>query len=86
MLRGLYTLCSVFESIASIIKQEVHMSLYHSSDRLYSLLYDMYNFNPLGPELNRPHDLHLYTIVPDLVKAMDKIKNLSTILLNIVDI
>ena len=86
MLRGLYTLCSVFESIASIIKQEVHMSLYHSSDRLYCLLYDMYNFNPLGLELNRPHGLHLYTIVPDLVKAMDKIKNLSTILLNIVDI
>jgi hypothetical protein len=42
------------------------MSLYHSSDRLYCLLYDMYNFNPLGPKLNRPHDLHLYTIVPDL--------------------
>ena len=79
MLRGLYTLCSVFECIAS-------MGLYHSSDRLYCLLYDMYNFNPLGPELNRPHDLHLYTIVPGLVKAMDKIKNLSTILLNIVDI
>jgi hypothetical protein len=87
MLRGLYTLCSVFESIASTIKQEVHMSLYHSSDRLYCLLYDMYNFNPLGPKLNRPHDLHLYTIVPDLVvKAMDKIKNLSTILFQIVDI
>jgi len=83
MLRGLYTLCSVFESIASIIKEEAHMNLYHSSDRLYCLLYDMYNFNPLGPELNRPHDLHLYTIVPE---AMDKIKNLSTILLNIVDI
>jgi hypothetical protein len=47
----------------------------------------MYNFNPLGPKLNRPHDLHLYTIVPDLVvKAMDKIKNLSTILCQIVDI
>jgi hypothetical protein len=46
----------------------------------------MYNFNPLGLELNRPHDLHLYTIVPDLVKAMDKIKNLSTILLQIVNI
>jgi hypothetical protein len=74
MLRGLYTLCSVFESIASIIQQETHMSLFHSSDRLYCLLYDMYNFNPL--ELNRP----------DLVKAMDKIKNLSTILLQIVDI
>jgi hypothetical protein len=87
MLRGLYTLCSVFESIASTIKQGVHMSLYHSSDRLYCLLYDMYNFNPLGPKLNRPHDLHLYTIVPDLVvKAMDKIKNLSTILFQIVDI
>jgi hypothetical protein len=86
MLRGLYTLCSVFESIASIIQQETHMSLYHASDRWYCLLYDMYNFNPLGLELNRPHDLHLYTIVPDLVKAMDKIKNLSTILLNIVDI
>jgi hypothetical protein len=83
MLRGLCTLCSVFESIASIIKQETHMNLYHSSDRLYCLLYDMYNFNPLGPELNRPHDLHLYTIVPE---AMDKIKNLSTILLIIVDI
>ena len=76
MLRGLYTLCSVFESIASIIKQEAHMSLYHSSDRLYCLLYDMYNFNPLELERNRP----------DLVKAMDKIKNLSTILLQIVDI
>ena len=76
MLRGLYTLCSVFESIASIIKQEAHMSLYHSSDRFYCLLYDMYNFNPLGLELNRP----------DFVKAMDKIKNLSTILLQIVDI
>ena len=76
MLRGLYTLCSVFESIANIIQQEVHMSLYHSSDRLYCLLYDMYNFNPLGLELNRP----------DLVKAMDKVKNLSTILLQIVDI
>ena len=76
-------MCSVFESIASIIKQEAHMSLYHSSDRLYCLLYDMYNFNPLGPELNRPHDLHLYTIVPE---AMDKIRNLRTILLNIVDI
>ena len=86
MLRGLHTLCSMFESIASIIKEEAHMNLYHSSDRLYCLLYDMYNFNPLGPELNRPHDLHLYTIVPDLVKAMDKIKNLSTILLQIVDI
>jgi len=57
------------------------MSMYHSSDRLY-----MYNFNPLGLELNRPHGLHLYTIVSDLVKAMDKIKNLSTILLQIVDI
>ena len=76
MLRGLYTLCSVFESIAIIIKQETHMSLFHSSDRLYCLLYDMYNLNPLGLELNRP----------DLVKAMDKIKNLSTILLQIVDI
>jgi hypothetical protein len=43
----------------------------------------MNNFNPPGPELNRPHDLHLYTIVPE---AMDKIKNLSTILLIIVDI
>jgi hypothetical protein len=52
------------------------MSLFHSSDRLYCLLYDMYNLNPLGLELNRP----------DLVKAMDKIKNLSTILLQIVDI
>ena len=83
MLRGLYTLCSVFESIASIIKQEAHMSLYHSSDRFYCPLYDMYNFNPLGLELNRPHDLHLYTIVPE---AMDKIRNLRTILLNIVDI
>ena len=83
MLRGLYTLCSVFESIASIIHQETHMSLFHSSDRLYCLLYDMYNFNPLGLELNRPHDLHLYTIVPE---AMDKIRNLRTILLNIVDI
>jgi hypothetical protein len=49
------------------------MSLYHSSDRLYFLLYDMYNFNPLGLELNRPHDLHLYTIVPDLVKAENDI-------------
>jgi hypothetical protein len=86
MLRGLYTLCSVFESIASIIQQETHMSLFHSSDRLYCLLYDMYNFNPLGLDLNRPHGLHLYTIVPDLVKAMDNIKNLSTILLQIVDI
>ena len=76
MLRGLYTLCSVFESIASIIKQEAHMSLYHSSDRFYCLLYDMYNFNPLGLELNRP----------DFVKAMDKIKKLSTILLQIVNI
>jgi hypothetical protein len=76
MLRGLYTLCSVFESIASIIQQETHMSLFHSSDRLYCLLYDMYNFNPLGLELNRP----------DFVKAMDKIKKLSTILLQIVDI
>ena len=76
MLRGLYTLCSVFESIASIIQQEAHMSLFHSSDRLYCLLYDMYNFNPLELERNRP----------DLVKAMDKIKNLSTILLQIVDI
>ena len=83
MLRGLHTLCSMFESIASIIKEEAHMNLYHSSDRLYCLLYDMYNFNPLGPELNRPHDLHLYTIVPE---AMDKIRNLRTILLNIVDI
>jgi hypothetical protein len=73
----------MFESIASIIKEEAHMNLYHSSDRLYCLLYDMYNFNPLGPELNRPHDLHLYTIVPE---AMDKIRNLRTILLNIVDI
>jgi hypothetical protein len=54
------------------------MSLYHSSDRLY----DMYNFNPLELE----HGLHLSTIVPDLVKAMDTIKNLSTILLQIVDI
>jgi hypothetical protein len=54
MLWGLYTLCSVFESIASIIQQETHMSLFHSSDRLYCLLYDMYNFNPLGLELNRP--------------------------------
>ena len=62
------------------------MSLHHSSDRLYCLLYDMYNFNPLGLELNRPHGLHLYTIVPDLVKAMDNIKNFSTILLKIVDI
>jgi hypothetical protein len=62
------------------------MSLYHSSDRLYCLLYDMYNFNPLVLELNRQHGLHLYTIVPDLVKAMDKIKNLSTILLQIVNI
>jgi hypothetical protein len=62
------------------------MSLYHSPDRLYSLLYDMYNFNPLGLELSRPYGLHLYTIVPDLVKAMDKIKNLSTTLLQIVDI
>ena len=52
------------------------MSLFHSSDRSYCLLYDMYNFNPLGLELNRP----------DFVKAMDKIKNLSTILLQIVDI
>ena len=86
MLRGLYTLCSVFESIASIIKQEAHMSLYHSSDRFYCPLYDMYNFNPLGLELNRPHDLHLYTIVPDLVKAMDKIKNLSIILLQILNL
>jgi hypothetical protein len=76
MLRGLYTLCSVFESIASIIQQEAHISLFHSSDRLYCLLYDMYNFNPLELERNRP----------DLVKAMDKIKNLSTILLQIVDI
>ena len=58
------------------------MSLYHSSDRLY----DMYNLNPLGLELNRAHGLHLSTIVPDLVKAMDTIKNLSTILLQIVDI
>ena len=86
MLGGLYTLCSVFESIASIIKQEVHMSLYYSSDRLYCLLYDMYNFIQLGLELNRPHGPHLYKIVPDIVKAMDKIKNLSTILLKIVDI
>ena len=70
-------MCSVFESIASIIKQEAHMSLHHSSDRLHCLLY-MYNFNHLG--------LHLYTIVPDLVKAMEKIKNLSTLLLQIVDI
>ena len=52
------------------------MSLFHSSDRLYCLLYDMYNFNPLGLELNRP----------DFVKAMDNIKNFSTILLKIVDI
>ena len=58
------------------------MSLYHSSDRLY----DMYNFNPLGLELNRAHGLHVSTIVHDLVKAMDNIKNFSTILLNIVDI
>jgi len=86
MLRGLYTLCSVFESIASIIKQEAHMSMYHSSDRLYCLLNVMYDFNPLVLETNRPHGLHLYTIVPYLVKAMDKIKNLSTILLQIVDI
>ena len=86
MLRGLYTLCSVFESIASIIKQEALMSMYHPSDRLYCLLYDMYNFNPPGLEHNRPHGLHLYTIVLDVVKAMDKIKNLGTILLQIVDI
>ena len=46
----------------------------------------MYNFNLLGLKLNRPHDLHLYTIVRDLDKAMDKIKNLSTLLLQIVDI
>ena len=72
--------------IASIIKEEAHMSLCHSSDRLYCLLYDMYNFNPLGLELNRAHGLHLSTIVSDLVKGMDKIKNLSTILLQIVDI
>jgi hypothetical protein len=52
------------------------MSLFHSSDRFYCLLYDMYNFNPLELELNRP----------DFVKAMDKIKNLNTILLQIVDI
>ena len=86
MLRGLYTLCSVFEIIGSIIKQEAHMSLYLSSDRLYCLLYDMYNFNLLGLELNRPHDLHLYKIIPNLVKAIDKIKNESTIVLQIVDI
>ena len=49
------------------------MSLFHSSDRLYCLLYDMYNFNPLELELNRPHDLQLYAIVPDLAKALDKI-------------
>ena len=44
----------------------------------------MYNFNPLGLELNRPHDLHLSTIVPDLVKAMYKIKK-SILLLQFVD-
>ena len=86
MIRGSYALCSVFESIASIIKQEAHMNLYHSSDRLYCLWYDMHNFNLLGLELNRPYSLHLYTLVHDLVKAMDKIKNFSTILLQIVDI
>ena len=46
----------------------------------------MYNFNLLGLKLNRTHGLHLYTIVRDLDKAIDKIKNLSTLLLQIVDI
>ena len=62
------------------------MSLYHLSDRLYCLLYDMYNFNPLGLELNRPYDLHLYTLVHDRVKAMDKIKRNENNFLQIVDI
>jgi hypothetical protein len=69
----------VFECIAS-------MGLYHSSDRLYCLLYDMYNFNPLGLELNWPYGLHLYILVHDLVKAMDKVKRNEYILLQIVDI
>ena len=72
MLRGLYTMCSVFESIASI----THLIDYIAYCMICIILI----------QLNRPHGLHLYTVVPDLVKAMDKIKNLSTLLLQIVDI